>query len=179
MFPISNGMKKNQLVIFIVFVVAVVLVILLANRTGSSRSESNPNTLIDSANGAGALVAAEPFYDLGTISMSAGKVSRMFKITNTGTGQVFVKKIYTSCMCTTATLTTKEGTAGPFGMPGHEAIPTISQTVAPNEEASIEAIFDPAAHGPAGVGRVRRSIYIETDSQKEPLELIFEANVTS
>ena len=172
-------MKKNQLVVLIVFVVAVVLVILLANRTGSSRSESNPNTLIDSVNGAGALVAAEPFYDLGTISMSAGKVSRMFKITNTGTGQVFVKKIYTSCMCTTATLTTKEGKAGPFGMPGHEAIPTISQTVAPNEEASIEAIFDPAAHGPAGVGRVRRSIYIEIDSQKEPLELIFEANVTS
>ena len=170
-------MKKNQLVILIVFAVTI-LVILFANRTGSSRSESNPNVLIDSANSAGALVAAEPFYDLGTISMSAGKVSRVFKITNTGTGQVFVKKIYTSCMCTTATLTTKEGKAGPFGMPGHEVIPTISQTIASNEEASIEAIFDPAAHGPAGVGRVRRSIYIETDSQKEPLELTFEANVT-
>ena len=172
-------MKKNQIVILIVFIVAVALVILSANRTGSSPSENNSNILAGSANGTGTLVAVESFYDLGTISMSAGKVSRVFKITNTGTGQVFVKKIYTSCMCTTATLTTKEGTAGPFGMPGHEAIPTISQTVAPNEEASIEAIFDPAAHGPAGVGRVRRSIYIETDSQKEPLELVFEANVTS
>ena len=82
-------------------------------------------------------------------------------------------------MCTTATLTTKEGKAGPFGMPGHEAIQTISQTIAPNEEASVEAIYDPAAHGPAGTGKVRRTIYIETDAQKEPLELTFEANVTS
>lgn len=172
-------MKKNQLVILLVFVAAVVLVILFANRTGSSRSENNPNILSDSANGTGVLIAAESFYDLGTISMVAGKVSRVFKIKNSGTNPVQVKKIYTSCMCTTATLTTKEGAAGPFGMPGHASIPTISQIVAPNEEASIEAIFDPAAHGPAGVGRVRRSIYIETDAQKEPLELIFEANVTT
>ena len=172
-------MKKNQLVILIIFVVAIVLVILFAKQTEPSRLENEPSALINSTRDVGALVATESFYDLGTISMSTGKVSRVFKITNSGGAPVQVKKIYTSCMCTTATLTTKEGKAGPFGMPGHEAIPTISQIVAPNEEASIEAIFDPAAHGPAGVGRVRRSIYIETDSQKEPLELIFEANVTS
>lgn len=82
-------------------------------------------------------------------------------------------------MCTTATLTTTQGAVGPFGMPGHATIPTISQTITPNEEASVEAIFDPAAHGPQGVGKVRRTIYIEMDAQKEPLELIFEATVTS
>ncbi|MDO8572601.1 MAG: DUF1573 domain-containing protein [bacterium] len=171
-------MKKNQLVMLVIFAVAVVLIILFANRTVPVNSKNSPNILIDSANGAGALVAVEPFYDLGTISMSAGKVSQIFKIINSGESPAQVKKIYTSCMCTTATLTTKEGMAGPFGMPGHEAIPTISQTIAPNEEASIEAIFDPAAHGPQGVGRVRRTIYIETDAQKDPLELTFEATVT-
>src|SRR3989304_4409867 len=98
-------MKKNQIVILIVFIVAVALVILSANRTGSSPSENNSNILAGSANGTGTLVAVESFYDLGTISMSAGKVSRVFKITNTGTGQLFVKKIYTCGLCTTATLT--------------------------------------------------------------------------
>lgn len=175
-------MKKNQLVALTLFIVALGFIVLFANRTGSSPSENSSKVFTGSTNGTRKLVVVEPFYDLGTISMSAGKVSQIFKITNSGEAPAQVKKIYTSCMCTTAILTTKEGMAGPFGMPGHEAIPTISQTIAPNEEASIEAIFDPAAHGPQGVGRVRRSIYIETDietdAQKEPLELTFEATVT-
>ncbi len=172
-------MKKNQLVILTVFVMAIGFVILLANRIGPLPLENNSNTLAGSVNSTGTLTAAVPFYDLGTISMSAGKVSQIFKITNSGKAPVRVKKIYTSCMCTTATLTTKEGKAGPFGMPGHAMIPTISQVIIPNEEASVEAVFDPAAHGPQGVGRVRRTIYIETDAQKDPLELTFEANVIS
>ena len=172
-------MKKNQLVILIIFIVAVGLVILFARRAEPSRLGNESSVLIDATSNTGTLAAVESFYDLGTISMSAGKVSYVFKIKNTAVNPVQVKKIYTSCMCTIATLITKEGKAGPFGMPGHTAIPTISQIVAPGEEASIEAIFDPAAHGPAGVGKVRRSIYIETDAQKEPLELTFEANVTS
>lgn len=172
-------MKKNQLVILVVFAVAVALVFLFAKQIEPSRRENTSSALTNSTHGAGALVAAEPFYDLGTISMAAGKVSRVFKIKNSGTNPVHIKKIYTSCMCTTATLITKEGKAGPFGMPGHATIPTISQAITPNEEANVEAVFDPAAHGPAGVGKVRRTIYIETDGQKEPLELTFEANVTS
>lgn len=172
-------MKKNQLVILIVLILAVGFVILFAKKTEPARLESKPSVLTNATSSAAALVATESFYDLGTISMSAGKVSQVFKIINTGTSQVHVKKIYTSCMCTTATLTTKEGSVGPFGMPGHAAIPAISQAVLPREEVSIEVIFDPAAHGPQGVGKVRRTIYIETDTQKEPFELTFEANVIS
>ncbi len=172
-------MKKNQLVILILFVVAVGFVILFAKRVELSRLWNESSALTDVTPRAGELVAAEPFYDLGTISMAAGKISRVFTITNSGGTPVQVKKIYTSCMCTTATLTTKEGKAGPFGMPGHAAIPTISHIIAPNEEASVEIVYDPAAHGPAGVGKVRRIIYIETDVQNPPLELTFEANVTS
>ncbi|MEK7556000.1 MAG: DUF1573 domain-containing protein [Patescibacteria group bacterium] len=171
-------MKKNQLVILIIFVVAAGSVILFEKRAELSRLGNESNVLTDVLPGAGALVAIEPFYDLGTISMSAGKVSRVFKIKNSGGSPVQVKKIYTSCMCTTATLITKEGKAGPFGMPGHTAIPTISESITPNEEASVEIVFDPAAHGPSAIGKVRRIIYLETDAQKEPIELTFEANVT-
>ncbi|MBI5817248.1 MAG: DUF1573 domain-containing protein [Candidatus Yonathbacteria bacterium] len=172
-------MKKNQLILPVVFVIAISFVVLFAQRAEPLRLKSEPNVLANATSSAGALAPAESFYDFGTISMSAGKVSHVFKIKNSGTNLVQVKKIFTSCMCTTATLTTKQGKAGPFGMPGHAMIPTISQTIIPNEEASVEAVFDPAAHGPQGVGKVRRTIYIETDSQKEPFELTFEANVTS
>ncbi|MCR4306492.1 MAG: DUF1573 domain-containing protein [Candidatus Yonathbacteria bacterium] len=171
-------MKKNQLVILIIFAVAASFVILFEKRAELSRLWNESSILTEVTPSAGTLVATESFYDLGTISMSAGKVSRVFKITNSGGSPVQIKKIYTSCMCTTATLITREGSAGPFGMPGHAAIPTISEPIAPNEEASVEIVFDPAAHGPAATGKVRRIIYLETDAQKEPIELSFEATVT-
>lgn len=124
------------------------------------------------------LFTPEEFFDFGIISMAAGNVSHAFKIKNTGTEPIVISKVYTSCMCTTATLTTQEGAVGPFGMPGHAAIPSIKQSIAPNEEASVEIVYDPAAHGPAATGKVRRTVYLETDAQKEPFELSFEANVT-
>lgn len=66
---------------------------------------------------------------------------------------------------------------GPFGMPGHGAIPTINEALEPGTEATIEVVFDPAAHGPAGVGKVNRVVTVETASG-EALQLSFQATVT-
>lgn len=64
-------------------------------------------------------------------------------------------------------------------MQGHGGvIPKINVEVQPGETAEIEAVFDPAAHGPQGVGKVRRAVYVETDSSDTPeIQLSFEANV--
>ncbi|KKT83316.1 MAG: hypothetical protein UW81_C0021G0020, partial [Candidatus Giovannonibacteria bacterium GW2011_GWC2_44_9] len=40
-----------------------------------------------------------------------------------------------------------------------------------------EVVFDPAAHGPAGVGRIERAVYLE-NSASEALQLKFSATVT-
>lgn len=130
-----------------------------------------------SAGGSGVLVADEKYYDLGTVSMAKGKVSQAFKIKNTGTAPAVIKKVFTSCMCTTATLSTADGKVGPFGMAGHTAVPEINKTLAAGEEASVEAVFDPAAHGPSGTGKVRRVVYLEVEGSDKPIELSFEANV--
>ncbi|MEK7179454.1 MAG: DUF1573 domain-containing protein [Patescibacteria group bacterium] len=159
---------------------AIVLVVALLWFFGSV-NRTNPKTTsnLPKSDLASPLVAGENlFFDFGNISMGAGNVSHVFKIVNTNKTAIVVSKIYTSCMCTVATLVTKAGRAGPFGMPGHATIASINQSIAPGEEASVEAVFDPAAHGPSGTGRVRRIIYLETDAQKEPFELSFEANVT-
>ena len=116
-------------------------------------------------------------YDFGTISMADGEVKHQFKIRNTSSEAVIINKIYTSCMCTTASLTTRSGQFGPFGMPGHSAIPRIDQTVDSNEEVTVEIVFDPAAHGPAGVGRIQRTVTIE-NNVGQPVELQFAAIVT-
>ena len=72
----------------------------------------------------------------------------------------------------------KNGKAGEaFGMPGHTPIPTINVPMNPKEEAFIEVIFDPAAHGPAGVGPIERVVTIE-NSAGPPLELAFAALVS-
>ena len=129
--------------------------------------------------GFSALVASEPFFDFGTISMSAGNLTHAFNIKNTGTSPITIDKIYTSCMCTTATLITQSGSEGPFGMPGHAPTPRIAQVLAPGEEVRVDIVFDPAAHGPEGTGRVRRIVYLETGGgQESALQLSFEAVVT-
>ena len=80
-------------------------------------------------------------------------------------------------MCTTATLKIGGRQKGPYGMLGHGFIPKINETLNSGEEALVEVVFDPAAHGPAGVGPIQRAIAIENNAG-EPVELLFAAIVT-
>ncbi len=123
------------------------------------------------------LSASQPSFDFGTISMSAGTVTHQYRIVNGGSEPIVVGKLYTSCMCTEAKLIVGIRQYGPYGMPGHSPIPAINQTIAPGERAIIETVFDPAAHGPAGVGPIERVVTLE-NSAGRPLELFFAANVT-
>lgn len=126
---------------------------------------------------AGAFAATNVSYDFGKISMAAGKVSHKYWISNSSAAPVTINKIFTSCMCTEASLITPSGKRGPFGMPGHGSLPTIYERMAPGQTAQVEVVFDPAAHGPAGVGPVDRIVTIE-HSAGEPLELRMVAVVT-
>jgi hypothetical protein len=126
-----------------------------------------------------ALAAVETSYDFGVISMAKGKVSHTFTLKNESAGSVRIIKIYTSCMCTTATLHTVAGESGPFGMSGMPGVPLspVNATIAPGEDATLSVEFDPAAHGPEGVGVARRIVYVEAGGQK-PVEVSFQATVT-
>lgn len=125
----------------------------------------------------GAFTAKETNYDFGNISMAAGKVKYTFGAKNTGSEAAVINKVYTSCMCTTATLMVGSKTFGPYGMPGHGFISSLNQVVGSGEEISVEVEFDPAAHGPAGVGKIQRSVIVE-NSAGDPLQFYFTANVT-
>lgn len=142
-----------------------------------ARPDSQNSTVLSTRSNGTLIVEEGNNYDFGTISMAAGKVKHQFKIKNTSSEAVNIKKMYTSCMCTTATLTVRSKQFGPYGMPGHGAIPKINQSINSNEEVIVEIIFDPAAHGPAGVGRIQRTITIENNAGT-PIELLFVAIVT-
>lgn len=123
-----------------------------------------------------ALAALKASHDFGTISMALGKVSHVYAVSNVTSSPATLVGVSTSCMCTIATVVTARGRSGPFGMAGHGSVPTIREQLAPGESATIEVVFDPAAHGPAGVGRIDRVVTLET-AAGEPLQLSFVAMV--
>lgn len=130
---------------------------------------------------ASVLSAVENTFDFNAISMKDGKVSHRFEIKNDGGEPVLIEKVYTSCMCTTASIVDVSGKKyGAFGMPGHNPLPKANIEVKPGETIFADVVFDPAAHGPQGTGKIKRLIYLETNSKTNPkTQLSFEANVTN
>lgn len=109
------------------------------------------------------LAAEEINFDFGEISMAAGRVIHNFKIKNHSAEAIKLSNITTSCMCTEAFLLYQGERHGPFGMPGHGG-PTheMNETLAGGDTATMEIVFDPAAHGPAGIGPITRQVKLET-----------------
>lgn len=128
---------------------------------------------------ASALASNEESYDFGQISMKNGKVSYTFAITNTESGELKLTRLSTSCMCTEAFITDEKGEKlGPFGMPGHGGGRTaLSLAIPAGESRALEVVFDPAAHGPAGIGKIARAVFIE-DSNGGIKTLEISATVT-
>lgn len=167
--------KKN------LFISAIVIFIFIVGLIWLGKPAQNQSNISDAASesGAGQISAGHIDYDFGPVSMAKGKVSHTYKIVNSSSEPATISKIYTSCMCTVASFMAPNGqTFGPFGMPGHGG-PSgkISTTLQPGEEAQLEAVFDPAAHGPAGVGAIDRTVYVET-ANGQKLGLNFTATVT-
>lgn len=123
------------------------------------------------------LTAQEVFHDFGTISMARGTVNHTFTISNPTDKDIVINGLETSCMCTTAYFVNGASKMGPFGMPGMGFMPSINETIKPGETRTIEMVFDPAAHGPAGIGLMDRFAYL-TDSNGGTLQLEIKATVT-
>ncbi|MDO8552291.1 MAG: DUF1573 domain-containing protein [bacterium] len=124
------------------------------------------------------LAAPEILYDFGTISMKNGLVYKEFSVTNPTEKDITVSSMFTSCMCTTAYLLTAEGSVkGPFRMPGMGYIPPANETLKPGESRTVRVVYDPNAHGPAGVGQIDRFVTL-TDEAGGVLQLDIKALVT-
>ncbi|PIR57764.1 MAG: hypothetical protein COU71_02320 [Parcubacteria group bacterium CG10_big_fil_rev_8_21_14_0_10_38_31] len=170
-------MNKNLITYIVGGVVIIGFIIAMALLSGGEMV-NNKNPLSYSA---GTLSLLEGDYDFGVISMADGNVPHSFEVRNESVEPVTINKVYTSCMCTTAYVVEESGERhGEYGMP-MQGGPTgeTNIEILPGGSAILEAIFDPAAHGPQGVGKIKRVVYLETNSQTKPkLEVTFEAEVT-
>ena len=152
---------KNTIIVASVAVAVVGLLLWTYTRV----PRSTQSAAISTGSTQAALGEAIPEYDFGSISMLKGNVEHEFAITNTtGTG-LKITRAETSCMCTKAVLRLPDGNElGPFSMPGHGFNPSVNVVVRPDEIFVVRAIFDPAAHGPAGIGNIERAVILSTDN---------------
>lgn len=108
------------------------------------------------------LTTDKTLYDFGEISMANGKVTTIFKVSNNSGSDVILESVTTSCMCTNAYLVNGEEKKGPYGMPGHGGpVMKANKIIKTGETQDVEVVYDPNAHGPAGVGPVDRFVFLQ------------------
>lgn len=157
-------MKKNVLIIGVLAVAAFIGVMFLGR--SNDRAMSSPTEVTVKS----ALTAPETLYDFGVVLMKDGKVSHRFKIVNPTDKDVTAEYLSTSCMCTTAYIVDDKSQSGPYGMEGMGSSGKAKLLFKPQETREIEVVFDPNAHGPAGVGPLQRFVTL-TDTTGGKLQL--------
>jgi len=155
-------------------VLLIIVGLFLWGKVGSSRSANF--AILATGSMAAAITDAISVYDFGLVSMLKGNVEHEFAIQNTTAAEVTVTQVETSCMCTRAIIKLPDGKEmGPFGMPGHGFVPSVNAVIRPGEKIMVRAIFDPAAHGPAGIGKIERAVTLTTNNG--PILMQFKAEV--
>lgn len=126
-------------------------------------------------------IEANPeFYDLGEVTLNGGLVTKEYEIKNTSGQALKLKKIATSCMCTQAKVSVNGRETKFFGMEhGMDKNPPITFEIASGEMAKVTVTFDPAAHGPQGVGPFERIVWLTFSDPAGIKELKFNGTVVN
>lgn len=120
-------------------------------------------------------VVAETSFDWGEVGIDDGNVEKTFEIKNEGTSPLVLTNVVTSCMCTTAQLILDDRVSPVFGMHTKSA---YKLEVPPEATAKLKVIFDPAFHGPDGIGPITRQVKVETnDSENAEFNFMLTATV--
>lgn len=166
---------KNKTIVSVLIIILGIAGLMWWGRSAQNRTSANPNSNLS----ANALEALETSYDFGKISMAQGLVEKIFKVSNSTSQEVTLERVTTSCMCTVAYVETADSEEkGPFGMVGHGgSVPKVNEIIKPGESRNIRVVFDPNAHGPAGIGLINRVVTLE-DNLGRNLELQIKAVVT-
>ncbi len=156
-------MSENKIFLIIgaITIALLIGVVFLAGRTN--------NTAVVSSTSEAKAVAKSTTYDWGQIGINNGKAEATFEIENSGSADLKLYNVTTSCACTTAQLITQKGESPLFGM--H----TKSDFVTPvpsGQTAKLKVVFDPLFHGPNGLGPVTRQITVATNDASNP-KLVF------
>lgn len=150
-------MNEKRIILGIVLFTILILVggIVLLSGGGSTSAtitaSQNAKAKVDQKN-----------YDWGQINMKGGNISKTFTIKNIGTDTLKLTNIKTSCHCTKAQVKIGNISSPYFGM---NNVSSWIGEVPPRQEAQLEVVFDPAYHGPQGIGPITRLVSVETNDK--------------
>lgn len=117
-------------------------------------------------------------YDVGTIKMKDGNVVKTYEVKNTSAETMKLQRIATSCMCTKTKIKIGDKETREFGMEGiGDKNPPVNLELPSGQTATVTAIFDPAAHGPKGVGPFDRTVFLYFSNPSGTKELKFNGTV--
>lgn len=128
----------------------------------------------------GAVSVDPEFYDLGNVPINGGLVKKEYKIINKSGKSIKLKKIATSCMCTNASISLNGKESKLFGMEhATDKNPPVNIEIPAEEVVTIKIEFDPAAHGPEGIGYFERAVWLFFSDPEGIKELKFEGTVVN
>ena len=149
---------------FLVSILIIVGVAFLLSKNSQSQAETPTGDV------SGLTVSPES-YDLGDVAINGGIVTKDYEVVNSTSGKLTLKKMATSCMCTTASVQIGDKTTKFFGMEGHgDANPPVNLEIGAGQKAKVTVRFDPAAHGPEGVGVFDRIVWLYFDQGVKELK---------
>lgn len=103
--------------------------------------------------------------NIGQVAYGGGIVSKSFDIKNTSDKSIKLRKITTSCMCTTAKVKIGNKETKLYGMEMNGDLnPLIDFDIPAGATAQVIFDFDPAAHGPQGIGPIDRMVTLFFDA---------------
>ena len=134
-------------------------------------------TVSDSSPPESSLKADRPEHDFGRVPIDGGKVETLFNIVNEAPGEMRLLSVATSCGCTEAVAEFGDGsTVGSFDLPVDGQDSDAGRSVSAGESFKVRVVFDPAAHGPEGVGELMREVILATRDGAQT-RLVIRANV--
>lgn len=169
-------MAKDSKILFGIIAATVLLIFagifILGKNAGQVDKQASSEVL--------GIEATPTSYDLGEVPIGGGIVTKEYSIKNTTDKTIKIKKIATSCMCTTASFQTGDRITKFFGMEGHgDANPPVNIEIGAGQEGKVIVEFDPAAHGPEGTGSFDRAIWLTFSDPGGIKELTFTGSVVS
>lgn len=149
-------MKINSKVIFGVLMIIGVVIAAGIFALSGNKKEVNAQTT----------VSVDRYSDdWGEMMMDGGNKEADFEIRNDGNGPLVLNNVITSCMCTTAVLSFNGKDSPVFGMHTKSG---YQMSVPAGESAALKVVFDPAFHGPSGIGPITRQVKVNTNDPANP-----------
>lgn len=111
-------------------------------------------------------------FSFGTVSLSSGVVEHRFPIKNSGTKDLRIANLASSCACTKVYFQSNTQTSPKSGMKGMTKITDWVGIIKPGESGEMVMEFYPNFHGPTGIGKIVRSLSFETNDLKNPYVIL-------